>query len=338
MQANADNGAAAAVAEGRPRQQRAQPNKLPFSLMPQQRAGLYDPQQERDACGVGFIANFKSLPTHDLLQNALTMLARMDHRGGCGCEPNTGDGAGVMVGMPHSFLVDVALEELNVHLPPAEKYAVGNIFMPQDDARIEYWQARFEHYMAQRGLGLIGWRQVPVDNSMIGPSAARTEPVVMQLFVENSRDATPQQFDLELYVVKQCVSREAFDLASRVNKAPEVYVCTLNSSTLVYKGMLSAPQVREYYLDLQDPRFATHFALVHSRFSTNTFPSWDRAHPNRVLCHNGEINTLRGNKNWMFAREGTMESPFLQPTDAYPNPTELLRPVCSDHYSDLGQP
>jgi len=290
--------------------QKQNQQRLNFSIRPG-KIGLYEPtNMSEDACGVGFIANFKSQPSHSLVKNALTMLARMDHRGGCGCEANTGDGAGVMVGIPHSFMVDVARTDLNQSLPPFESYAVGNIFFSNDPEKASYWRSRVEYWLEKRGINKLGWRVVPTSNSNLGPSALRTEPHVEQLFATKNSEWDSKKFDLELYIVKQCVMREAQEKA--INKqSPEVYICSLSCRTMVYKGLLTAPQVPQYYLDLQDPRFAAHFALVHSRFSTNTFPSWDRAHPNRVLCHNGEINTLRGNKNYMYAREGVMKSPYL---------------------------
>ena len=307
--------------------------KRGFSEFPQKPIGLYSPSEEKDSCGVGFIANFKSIPSHDLVRNALTMLARMDHRGGCGCETNTGDGAGVMVGIPHRFMVDVAATDLNIELPEFECYAVGNVFLSKDDEIRAYWKGRFEHYIQSRGLNVLGWREVPTDSSMIGPSALRTEPFIEQIFVgPRPRHMNAKQFDLELYIAKQMLGKEAFEKA--IDEPPAVYVCSLSCSTMVYKGQLTAPQVPQYYMDLSDPRFASHFALVHSRFSTNTFPSWDRAHPMRMLCHNGEINTLRGNKNMMFAREGALQSTV--PNSTYPNGDTLFGPVCSDHYSDSG--
>jgi len=310
--------------------QKQNQQRLNFSIRPG-KIGLYEPtNMSEDACGVGFIANFKSQPSHSLVKNALTMLARMDHRGGCGCEANTGDGAGVMVGIPHSFMVDVARTDLNQSLPPFESYAVGNIFFSNDPEKASYWRSRVEYWLEKRGINKLGWRVVPTSNSNLGPSALRTEPHVEQLFATKNSEWDSKKFDLELYIVKQCVMREAQEKA--INKqSPEVYICSLSCRTMVYKGLLTAPQVPQYYLDLQDPRFAAHFALVHSRFSTNTFPSWDRAHPNRVLCHNGEINTLRGNKNYMYAREGVMKSPYLGAEEM-----KLLSPICSDLYSDSG--
>ncbi|KAH9259628.1 hypothetical protein BASA81_002050 [Batrachochytrium salamandrivorans] len=300
-----------------------------FSEYLTQPTGLYSPAQERDACGVGFIANFKSTPSHELVRNALVMLARMDHRGGCGCEENTGDGAGVMVGIPHQFMVDVAATDLKIQLPEFESYAVGNVFLPKDEEQRQFWKSRLEFYITSRGLPVLGWREVPTDSSMIGPSAIRTEPCVEQLFVgPRPVEFTPKKFDLELYIAKQMLTKEAYAASAKTQSNPAVYICSLSCATMVYKGQLTAPQVPQYYLDLADPRFASHFALVHSRFSTNTFPSWDRAHPMRMLCHNGEINTLRGNKNMMFAREGVMSSPMA--------PDASFGPVCSDHYSDSG--
>ncbi len=304
-----------------------------FSQLPKA-AGLYDPSQEKDNCGVGFIANFKSEASHKLVRDALIMLERMEHRGGCGCEPNTGDGAGVMVGFPHSFFHEKAAELFEVKNLVKGSLAVGNIFLPRDAEAREYWKSRFSFHFASRGLRVLGWREVPVDNSMIGPTALKSEPKTEQLFVMGNQDKFDKnKFELELYLVRQCVNREAekavFESPGNMS-SPPVYVCTLSGETIVYKGQLTSYQVVQYYVDLQTPSFASHFALVHSRFSTNTFPSWDRAQPIRSMCHNGEINTLRGNKNLMMSREGVMVSPFLG------QDTELLMPICSDLYSDSG--
>jgi len=299
-----------------------------FSALPPD-IGMYSSAEERDACGVGFIANFKSKPSSSLVQDALVMLQRMDHRGGCGCEENSGDGAGIMVGTPRAFFRKAARDSFNgLELPEDGKWAVGNIFLSQDAFKRAHWKAVVERHLLDRKIKVIGWRKSPSDNSTIGKSALKTEPYVEQVFVENIMDWDPKKFDMYLYVVGQCVRREAQD----ANEANMIYICSLSSQTMVYKGQLTSAQVREYYLDLQDPDFTSHFALVHSRFSTNTFPSWDRAHPNRVICHNGEINTLRGNKNMMGAREGQMVSPLLDD----PRDSELLKPVCSDNFSDSG--
>ncbi|GBG31016.1 Ferredoxin-dependent glutamate synthase [Hondaea fermentalgiana] len=298
-----------------------------FSAMPED-TGLYVSQEERDACGVGFIANFKSKQSSTLVQDALVMLTNMDHRGGCGCEVNSGDGAGIMIGMPTSFFHKVAKAEFGVTLPKVGEFAVGNIFLSHEESLRAKYKGIVEKHLAGRGIKLIGWRKAPTDNSTIGRSALKTEPWVEQLFVQNTAGWDSKKFDLMLFVVSQSVRREAL----QAREQDVVYICSLSSATMVFKGQLTSSQVREYYKDLQDPELKSHFALVHSRFSTNTFPSWDRAHPNRVICHNGEINTLRGNKNMMFAREGQMVSPLLQSSDD----SEMLKPVCSEDYSDSG--
>eukprot|EP00514_Thraustochytrium_sp_LLF1b_P011090 CAMPEP_0184559678 /NCGR_PEP_ID=MMETSP0199_2-20130426/46549_1 /TAXON_ID=1112570 /ORGANISM="Thraustochytrium sp., Strain LLF1b" /LENGTH=2117 /DNA_ID=CAMNT_0026956973 /DNA_START=107 /DNA_END=6456 /DNA_ORIENTATION=- len=298
-----------------------------FSALPKDQ-GLYLAENERDNCGVGFIANFKSRASSKLVQDALVMLGNMDHRGGCGCEVNSGDGAGIMIGTPYDYFRKAAKKELGVELRANGEWAVGNVFLSHDEAKRNQWKAIIEAQVKARNIRFVGWRKAPTDNSTIGRSALKTEPYVEQLFVENVQGWEPSKFDLMLYVVCQSVRREAIKAAEN----DLVYFCSLSSQTMVFKGQLTSAQVREYYCDLQNPELLSHFALVHSRFSTNTFPSWDRAHPNRVICHNGEINTLRGNKNQMSAREGQLRSPLL------PNPTDtgLLMPVCSDDYSDSG--
>ena len=297
-----------------------------FSEWPRD-AGLYSSALEKDACGVGFIANFKSQQSHKLVHDALVMLDRMEHRGGCGCEENTGDGAGIMIGLPVDFCARVVKESFGRDLPAYGSWAVGNVFCSRNADVRNYWKKKIESILETRAIKLIGWRKCPVDPSGIGRSALRTEPFVEQLYVEKTKDYGAKRFDLELFVVCQMLRSAAIE----EDAEDQIYICSLSSQTMVYKGQLTSPQVPQYYLDLQRGDFASHFALVHSRFSTNTFPSWDRAHPNRVLCHNGEINTLRGNKNLMRSREGLMLSPLLDPQDA-----KLVLPICSEEMSDSG--
>ena len=303
---------------------RASTNTPPPSLrrFPQGQTGLYDAAREADSCGVGMVASLKGVPSHSIVKDANTMLVRMAHRGGCGCDPASGDGAGILTGMPDSFLRKAVKAELGAELPPLGQYAAGVLFFPKDAGVIAACKAVFEDQMRAQGLGLIGWRPLPVDNSALGPTSLESEPHSEMLLVAPKEGAAAQgDFARELYKLRvRAAANLRHDPAN-----DDFYVNSLNTSTLpsylpwppspphlpwrhvagtvVYKGQLTPEQVWGYFKDLQDPEYASHLALVHSRFSTNTFPSWPRAQPFRVLCHNGEINTLRGNKNMMRSRE-----------------------------------
>jgi glutamate synthase (NADPH/NADH) large chain len=273
---------------------------------PTEKIGLYDPAQEKDSCGVGFVAHLKGEPSHQTVSGALTMLENMDHRGACGCEVNSGDGAGILVGIPHGFLARVAKSDAGIELPPPGRYAVGMVFTPMDEAYRKVCMATLAHFVQAQGQKLLGWRRVPVDNSMLGPTAKSAEPCVMQIFIGAADGATQDAFERQLFLIR----KQAYHTI-RASASPQMrsyYVCSLSSRIMVYKGQLTSRQVREYFNDLREPDFASHLAMVHSRFSTNTFPSWDRAQPMRMLAHNGEINTLRGNVNWMKARQEMMSS------------------------------
>mmetsp|Transcript_22493 Transcript_22493/g.35526 ORF Transcript_22493/g.35526 Transcript_22493/m.35526 type:complete len:1556 (-) Transcript_22493:190-4857(-) len=291
------------------------------------RIGLYDGQQERDNCGVGLVAQLKKVQSRQIVEDANEMLVRMSHRGACGCEANTGDGAGMLVGMPDSFL-RAAMAAEGVTLPPLGQYGAGNVFLPKGDAAaIERAKAIFERVARQRGLKVVGFRTVPTDNRDLGKSAVETEPHQEQVFIENAKGLAGPAFERELLRVRKLARAEAREDAA----LRDLYVCSLSAQTLTYKGQLTPEQVMPYFKgDLAHPDFHSHMALVHSRFSTNTFPSWDRAQPLRMMCHNGEINTLRGNKNWMHARAGIMHSPY------YGDETYQLNPICGDHMSDSG--
>jgi len=273
-------------------------------------AGLYDPAMDKDACGVGFIADTSNRDTRKTVHDALGMLVRMTHRGACGCEVNTGDGAGILLSLPHEFFWRVAAKEAGIqNLPSPGNYAVGMFFMPVDLALRERVRLSVEATALSLGMPVLGWRRVPVNNASLGDSAKATEPIIEQVFFEENDDNENMRFELQCYVLRKIISADVDKMMGipRNTKNTEFYACSLSSKTIVYKGQLMPAQVSEYFLDLQHDLFATHLALVHSRFSTNTFPSWDRAQPMRVLGHNGEINTLRGNKNWFKAREGMMK-------------------------------
>ena len=261
-----------------------------------QAAGLYDPTFEHDACGVGAVACLSGRPSHTTVTRALHVLDSLEHRGASGAEVDTGDGAGILLQVPDALL----RAQLPFELPPAGQYAVGVCFLPkkEHERRAEI-ERIVERVVEGEGQRLLGWRDVPVDSSVPGPSAAAVEPCIRQVFV-GSTLADPDEFERRAYVIRRLIEREA--------GLDDLAIPSFSSRTLVYKGMLTSPQLPRYYPDLCDERIASALALVHSRFSTNTFPSWELAHPYRMIAHNGEINTLRGNVNWMRARESQLES------------------------------
>jgi glutamate synthase (ferredoxin) len=276
----------------------------PVGLPPKQ--GLYDPRFEHDACGVGFVVNIKGHKSNQIVHQALTVLRNLAHRGACGCEPNTGDGAGILIQTPHKFLRQEAAK-LGLNLPGPGEYGVGMVFMPPNVAQRREYEARFARIVAAEGQRLLGWRTVPTHNSDLGATALLGEPVVRQVFIErNDKIKDDMDFERKLYVIRKRAAK-----AIRYTGMPGgsyFYVPSLSYKTIVYKGMLMATQVEGYFPDLSDPAMESALAVVHSRFSTNTFPSWERAHPYRYLIHNGEINTLRGNVNWFYAQQKRFES------------------------------
>ncbi|MDB6032586.1 MAG: large subunit of NADH-dependent glutamate synthase [Verrucomicrobiales bacterium] len=280
------------------------PKQQLTGLPPKQ--GLYDPQFEHDACGVGFLVNIKGRKSHDIIRQAIKILENLDHRGACGCEANTGDGAGILFQMPHTFLQQVC-PEAGIQLPEPGKYGVGMIFLPPDAAQRANCEKILENIIAEEGQQLLGWRTVPTDNSSLGETAKASEPVVRQVFVApNANVKDPMAFERKLYVI-----RKRAENAIRFSGIPgggRFYVPSFSYKTIVYKGMLMPAQVDQFFPDLRNPIMDTALALVHSRFITNTFPSWERAHPYRYIAHNGEINTLRGNINWMHARQAMFQS------------------------------
>ncbi|ESA33466.1 glutamate synthase [Leptolyngbya sp. Heron Island J] len=266
--------------------------------------GLYDPQFEHDACGVGFVVQMKGLASHEIVQQGLQILCNLEHRGACGSEANTGDGAGILVQLPHQFLQKVARVE-GFRLPAPGQYGAGIIFTSPDAAVRAESRRRFESVAAQMGQKVLGWRDVPTDNSALGATAQASEPHMQQVFIERSADLEDElAFERKLYVIRKL----AYTAIGKSGHDTYWYPASLSCRTMVYKGMLTPPQVRDFFPDLSDPEFESALALVHSRFSTNTFPSWERSHPYRYIAHNGEINTLRGNINWMIARQSMFES------------------------------
>jgi glutamate synthase (ferredoxin) len=273
--------------------------------------GLYDPRYEHDACGVGFIADLKNRKSHDIVRKALQVLVNLRHRGACGCEANTGDGAGILVQTPDVFLRQEC-DRLKIPLPPPGAYGVGMVFLPTDPNDRRHCEELFEYVVRKQGQEVLGWRTVPTDNAMIGPTAKLGEPVMKQIFIGRQDRGVPAlgnddlAFERRLYIIRRCVENAV--AKSGLPQRGVFYIPSLSCKTLIYKGMLNALQLDPYFPDLSNPAMQSALALVHSRFSTNTFPTWARAHPYRYLCHNGEINTLRGNVNWMKAREKLMRS------------------------------
>ncbi|SIT70292.1 glutamate synthase (NADH) large subunit [Ectothiorhodosinus mongolicus] len=277
---------------------------MSFHALPPKQ-GLYDPALERDACGVGFVCHIKNQKSHAIVQQGLEILNRINHRGAVGADPKAGDGAGILIQMPDAFLRAV----VDFNLPSLGEYGVAMIFLDRDATVRDQVVAIIEQQVAAAGQKVLGWRDVPVDNGDLGESVLPTEPLTKQLFIGRSDNCADQDsFERKLFVIRKRMDNEVRDLGLGFAAC---YVSSMSSRTLNYKGMLLAGQVGRYYHDLQDERLVSAMALVHQRFSTNTFPTWDLAQPFRMICHNGEINTLRGNVNWMAARRHTMRSEIL---------------------------
>jgi glutamate synthase (NADPH/NADH) large chain len=271
--------------------------------------GLYDPRHEHDACGVGFVAHIKGRKSHAIVEQGLTVLKNLTHRGAVGWDPKLSDGAGCLIQIPDRFLRE-EMAKLGVKLPPAGQYGVGMVFLPRDPASRIACEYEIERAVKDEGQVLLGWRDVPVDNSDLAEPAKKLEPVIRQVFIGRGKGITvTDALERKLYIVRKSSGHAIRSL--NLEHGKQYYVPTMSARTICYKGMLLAYQVGEYYLDLKDPRVESALALVHQRFSTNTFPSWELAHPFRMICHNGEINTLRGNVNWIRARQGAISSPIL---------------------------
>jgi len=284
-----------------------------FSAVPEA-TGLYDPAFERDACGVAFVATMTGVPSNDIVAKAITALRNLDHRGASGAEPNSGDGAGILIQVPDAFLRAV----VGFDLPAAGSYAVGLAFLPDDTATERHSMAAIERIAEEEDLVVLGWRDVPTNREIVGTTAASTMPRFRQLFVSpRHRVGDPMQLERMVYCLRKRAEREA-----------DAYFASLSSRTLVYKGMLTTGQLDRFFPDLADPRVASALGLVHSRFSTNTFPSWSLSHPYRLIAHNGEINTVRGNRNWMHAREAQLNSDLL------PGDIRRILPICTEGASD----
>ena len=273
--------------------------------------GLYSPHLEHDSCGVGVVANIKGGQSHDIITESLQVLVNLGHRGACGCDPDTGDGAGILMQMPHDFFRKVC-PEFGMDLPEVGSYGVGMVFLPPGTEAREECQQLIDRCIAAENLTLLGWRDVPVDPTKLGRDARAVQPAIRQVFVTGEEAGfSPEQLQRKLYTLRKVIEKSLPDLGLSDEDADYFYICSFSNSTLVYKGLLMAHQIDGFYLDLNDTALVSAFALVHSRFSTNTLGHWKLAHPYRYLAHNGEINTLRGNTNWMHARESQFESPLF---------------------------
>ena len=272
--------------------------------------GLYNPNHEHDACGVGFVAHIKGKKTHEIISQGLKILENLDHRGAVGADPLMGDGAGILIQIPDA-LYRAEMKKQGVNLPPVGEYGVGMIFLPKESASRLACEQELERTVRQEGQIVLGWRDVPIDVKMpMSPTVKKTEPVIRQIFIGRGREImTTDALERKLYVIRKTGSHAIQDLHLKHGK--EYFVASMSARTIVYKGLLLASQVGAYYCDLQDSKAVSALALVHQRFSTNTFPAWELAHPYRLIAHNGEINTVKGNVNWINARTGAISSPVL---------------------------
>ncbi len=291
--------------------------------------GLYDPAYEKENCGVGFVAHIKGERSHQIVLDAIHVLCRMNHRGACGCEENTGDGAGILTALPQEFLAKVVKRDLGADLPAPGRFGAGLVFLPTEESQRRKCKQEVERIVSEQGQTIVGWRQVPVDpdGANVGPTARRSMPHIEQLVIAAGDGLDGDEFERQLYIIRKR-SSNLLRRDTSLTQAKQFYICSLSTKVMIYKGMLTADQVMPFFPDLADPDYTSHLAMVHSRFSTNTFPSWDRAQPLRFMSHNGEINTLRGNQNWMTAREGMAASPLFGEDIAKLFP--IMEPDCSD--------
>lgn len=289
--------------------------------------GLYHPSFERDACGIGFVASIKGHKSHQNISDALTILENMEHRGACGCENNTGDGAGIMIQTPHEFFFDECIK-LGVHLPAFGRYGVGVIFFPREIRLREECRDIFNRAAEKLGLEILVYRKVPVNPDGIGPSALSVEPEMEQVFIAcPDHINNPDEFERKLFLLRNYASHTINNTVKKDSIG--FYIASLSYKTVVYKGQLTSGQVRHYFNDLTNKRMVSAFGLVHSRFATNTFPSWKLAQPFRFIAHNGEINTLQGNLNWLKTSEHGFTSPYFTTQEM-----EMLLPIVTANQSD----
>ncbi|MET0257894.1 MAG: glutamate synthase subunit alpha, partial [Methylobacterium sp.] len=288
--------------------------------------GMYDPSQEHDACGVGFVADMHDRRTHAIVQQGLKILENLDHRGAVGADPKMGDGCGILTQIPHDFFAQEC-SRLGFELPPAGRYAIGQFFMPKNDQARAVIEDIVQKVLVEEGLPLVGWRDVPVEPEDLGQAVKDTEPHHRQLFIGCPAAITDQDaFERRIYIARKAISGRVYGLDDA--RVHEFYPVSVSTRTIVYKGMVLVHQLGEYFLDLKDERFVSALALVHQRFATNTFPTWRLSHPYRMVAHNGEINTLRGNVNWMKARQASVDS------DLFGNDISKIWPISYEGQSD----
>jgi glutamate synthase domain-containing protein 2/glutamate synthase domain-containing protein 1/glutamate synthase domain-containing protein 3 len=287
--------------------------------------GLYDPRLERDACGIGFVANIKGRKSHDIIIKGIEILVNLAHRGACGCDPQTGDGAGVLIQIPHAFFARECAK-LGFKLPAPGEYGVGMVFLPVERHDRLHSEGILERIVREEGLSVLGWRDTPIDSDAIGRIARASQPYIQQIFIGRAPSMSAEELERKLYVVRKRAETEIAN--SDLKEKGFFYLPSLSSKTIVYKGLLLAPQIARFYKDLSDPETASALCLVHQRFSTNTFPTWQLAHPFRYICHNGEINTLRGNVNWMHARQKVLAS------ELFGDDVKKLSPIVTPGGSD----
>jgi len=287
--------------------------------------GLYHPQNEHDACGMGLVASIRGEKSHEIIRKGLEVLINLTHRGAAGCDPETGDGAGILIQIPHDFFVEEC-GKLGMKLGGAGEYAVAMVFLPVDKHARLQCEGVLERIVQEEGLTLLGWRDTPVNGDLIGREARASQPYIEQLFVGRPKGMDEEAFERALYIVRRQTQNEI--AASEIEDKGDFYIPSFSSRTIVYKGLMLAPQIEKFYYELANPLVKSALCLVHQRFSTNTFPSWKLAHPYRYICHNGEINTIRGNVSWMNARQSVLKSPL------FGDAIEKIYPVISPGGSD----
>ena len=312
------------LTEGRVKTMSDQP--IPHGLPGPQ--GLYDPRHEHDACGIGFVASIQGDKSHDIILKGIQILLNLAHRGACGCDPETGDGAGVLIQIPHRFFARVCAKS-GFSLPNPGEYGAGMVFLPVERHERLICEGMLERIVREEGLSVLGWRDTPIDDQAIGRIARASRPYIEQVFIHHAAGMDQDALERKLYVIRK--RAEAEIAASDLRDKTCFYIASLSSRTIVYKGLLLAPQIASFYRELSDPEVESALCLVHQRFSTNTFPTWQLAHPFRYLCHNGEINTLRGNVNWMHARQSVLASPL------FGDNIKKLFPICAPGGSDSAQ-
>ena len=290
-----------------------------------ERQGLYDPSNERDACGIGFVVNFTGEKSHDIIQKGIQILINLTHRGACGCDPKTGDGAGILIQIPHKFF-EKQCTKLGFTLPPEGEYGIGMVFLPVEPQPRLNCEGIIERIAQEEGLSVIGWRDTPINVDAIGRVARASQPYIEQIFIRGGQGMSQDELERKLYIVRKRAESEIFN--SDMKDKGFFYIPSMSSRTIIYKGLLLAPQISSFYRELSDPDAVSALCLVHQRFSTNTFPTWQLAHPFRYICHNGEINTLKGNKNWMHARQSVLRS------ELFGDDLKKLFPVIQPNGSD----